>query len=422
MKPLFSALLETIVLVVSIFLVMLCAKLLKFESDFDNYSELYPDRAITVGNAMGYFPEGTAPTPDEASEILGQRFFGEDSGKKFPAPIAKFFCIEVSENTAKVLELYYFIVFIESILCLIFGITLPCSLYRHIDPAKSINNFFVNKNLVYEDEYGATYGHVGETRAGIVKVLLLLLMLFVANIWCTFMPLFIIVNFIVGIVMLICRIVGVKAADSTSKAKIKQASGTSGSEVYRIIVDNGLFMVTGDKHPNRGIYFRKYWNAVVARRIMELDERVMTFRNEDVDDAIKYGDENLRKSYDMNCAINNILLFFKPSAGKKAARIKNEVKNKSYTFARVRRGTTLYEYMIISKCSGKYLLIRVPSNCSLMHAVLDCDAKGEVFEMLAWNRWDRLCDSDKLKVLDCHTKCIDPPKEEIRRTTVTQAN
>ena len=140
MKPLFSALLETIVLVVSIFLVMLCAKLLKFESNFDNYSELYPDRAITVGNAMGYFPEGTAPTPDEASEILGQRFFGEESGKKFPAPIAKFFCTEVSENTAKVLEFYYFIVFIESILCLIFGITLPCSLYRHIDPAKSINN------------------------------------------------------------------------------------------------------------------------------------------------------------------------------------------------------------------------------------------------------------------------------------------
>lgn len=165
------------------------------------------------------------------------------------------------------------------------------------------------------------------------------------------MPLFIIVNFIVGIVMLICRIVGVKTTDSTSKAKIKQAAGTSGSEVYRIIVDNGLFMVTGDKQPNRGIYFRKYWNAVVARRIMELDERVMTFRNEDVDDAIKYGDENLRKSYDMNCAINNIVLFFKPSAGKKAARIKNEVKNKSYTFARVRRGTTLYEYMIISKGS-----------------------------------------------------------------------
>lgn len=42
MKPLFSALLETIVLVVSILLVMLCAKLLKFDSSFDNYSENTP--------------------------------------------------------------------------------------------------------------------------------------------------------------------------------------------------------------------------------------------------------------------------------------------------------------------------------------------------------------------------------------------
>lgn len=422
MKPLFSALLETIVLVVSIFLVMLCAKLLKFESAFDNYSENYPDRVITVGNALEYFPEGTSPDPEEASEILGDRFFGEDSGKKFPVPIAKLFCTEISENTAKVLELYYFIVFIESILCLIFGITLPCSLYRHIDPAKSINNFFINENYVYEDQYGTTYGHVGETRAGIVKVLLLLLMLFITNIWCTFMPLFIIVNFIAGIVMLICRIVGVNAADSTSKAKIRQAAGTSGSETYRIIVDNGLFMVTGDKHPNRGFYFREYWNAVVARRIMELDERVLPFMEDDVDDAIKYGDENLRKSYDMNRTINNIMLLFKPSANQKASRIKKEVRSKGYVFARVRRGSTLYEYMMISKCSGKYLLIRVPSNCSLMHAVLDCDAKGEVFEVLAWNRWDRLCESDKLKVLECHTNYIDPPKDEVRYSTVTRSN
>lgn len=125
MKPLFSALLETIVLVVSILLVMLCAKLLKFDSSFDNYSEKYPDSIITVGNAMDYFPEGTDPTPEEASVLLGKEWFGEDSGKEVPIPVAKIFCIQVSENTAKVLELYSFIVFIESILCLIFGITLP---------------------------------------------------------------------------------------------------------------------------------------------------------------------------------------------------------------------------------------------------------------------------------------------------------
>ena len=421
MKPLFPALLETIVLVVSILLVMLCAKLLKFDSSFDNYSEKYPDSIITVGNAMDYFPEGTDPTPEEASVLLGKEWFGEDSGKEVPIPVAKIFCIQVSENTAKVLELYSFIVFIESILCLIFGITLPCSLYRHIDPAKSINDFFINENYVYTDKYGTTYGHVGETRAGIVKILLLLLMVAVANIWCTFIPLFIIINFIVGIIMLICRLAGISAKDTAEKAKIKEAEGQAGSETYRIIVDNGLFLVTGDKHPKRGLYFRGYWNAVVARRIMELDERVFAFREDDVEDTIKYGDEHLHKNYEMNRTMDSIKLMFNSSAKKKSERLKNEIISQDYTFTRVLRGSRLYEYVIMSKRSAKYLLIRVPSNCSLMRAVMKCDAKGDVFEVLEWNKWDRLCDSDKLAVLSDHTGWMDPPKGEEKPGDKVQA-
>lgn len=76
------------------------------------------------------------------------------------------------------------------------------------------------------------------------------------------------------------------------------------------------------------------------------------------------------------------------------------------------RGSRLYEYVIMSKRSAKYLLIRVPSNCSLMRAVMKCDAKGDVFEVLEWNKWDRLCDSDKLAVLSDHTGWMDPPKGE----------
>ncbi|UKI16444.1 MAG: hypothetical protein L6V87_00470 [Ruminococcus sp.] len=66
---------------------------------------------------------------------------------------------------------------------------------------------------------------MGETRAGIVKILLLLLMVAVANIWCTFIPLFIIINFIVGIIMLICRLAGISAKDTAEKTKIKRSRG-----------------------------------------------------------------------------------------------------------------------------------------------------------------------------------------------------
>lgn len=415
MKPLFSAILETIVLAVSILLVLLCAKLLKFESTYDNYSEKYPDRVITVGNAMEYFPEGTTPTPEEASVILGQKWLGKDSGKTVPIPIAKIFCIKVGEKTAKVLELYYFIVFVESILCLIFGITLPCSLYRHVDPAKAINNFFIDENYVYEDSDGMTYGHVGETRAGIVNLLLLLLMLSVATIWCTFMPLLILINFTVGIIMLICRLAGVKASNASAKAKIKAEEGKSGSDTYRIVVDKGLFMVSGDKHPDRGLYFKEYWNAVTARRLMELDERVFTFNADDAKETIIYGDENLHKNFQISQAMSLFGLLFSPSGRKKSAAIETEIENNSYTFTRFRRGDKLYEYIIKSKRCEKYALIRLPMNCSLMHAIMACDAKGEEFDAIAWNRWNRQSDSSKLSILSCHSGWIDPPASEERR-------
>ena len=270
MKPLFSAILETIVLVVSIFLVMLCVKLFKYESPFENFKETHPNVVITLGEAMGYLSDGTT-SPEAAAAEAAKHIFGTKTEKTLPLPIAKILCIEIGERTARVLEFYSFIVFLESILCLIFGITLPCSLYRHLDPAKAINDSIIDKNRVYVDEYGSTYGHVGETRAGILKILLLLLMLFVANIWCFFLPIIIAVNFTVGIIMAILRLVGINVSNSAAKAKIDQTAGKDGKDTYRIIVENGLFAVSDDVHPNRRLYFKQYWNAVIAKRCKRND-------------------------------------------------------------------------------------------------------------------------------------------------------
>ena len=56
-----------------------------------------------------------------------------------------------------------------------------------------------------------------------------------------------------------------------------------------------------------------------------------------------------------------------------------------------------------------------------MRAVMKCDAKGDVFEVLEWNKWDRLCDSDKLAVLSDHTGWMDPPKGEEKPGDKVQA-
>lgn len=407
MKPLFSALLEAIVLAVSVIIVMLCAKLFNFESDLANHA----GSPITVGEAMGYTSDGT-DTPEAAAEEAAQKIFGADTEKTLPSAVGKLLCTEVGEKTAKVLELYPFIVFIESILCLIFGITLPCSLYRHIDPAKSIDDAIVNKNLVYEDGYGRSYGYVGETRAGILKIIVFLLMLIITNIVCNFLPVIIIINFALGIIMAILRLVGIKASDSASKSKIKQAAGGSGKDKYRIIVDNGLFAVSGDVHPHRRMYFRQYWNAVIAQRILECDRDGTAYDTEDAKDTITYGDEGLHESFETSRRMNKARLAFSPKAKSKADAIDSELKKIGFRCCNIDRNGVKCEYIMKSGYDSNYMIFRIAVNCAFMQYLLRIDAKGEDLDMIAWNCWERLDDDKKYSFLNCFSGKIPPPDGE----------
>lgn len=419
MKPLFSAILETIVLVVSIFLVMLCVKLFKYESPFENFKETHPNSVITLGEAMGYLSDGTT-SPEAAAAEAAKHIFGTKTEKTLPLPIAKILCIEIGERTARVLEFYSFIVFLESILCLIFGITLPCSLYRHLDPAKAINDSIIDKNRVYVDEYGRTYGNVGETRADILKVLLLLLMLFVANIWCFFLPIIIAVNFTVGIIMAILRLVGINVSNSAAKAKIDQTAGKDGKDTYRIIVENGLFAVSGDVHPNRRLYFKQYWNAVIAKRLFELDRDGLPFTNDDAKEMIVYGDEDLHKRFETSLKMDKAKIMTSPTAKEAAQKLEDEIKRADYVYTFVSRGAVKGEYIIMSRSSGKYMLFRRALNCSFMLAVMKSDAAGEDFDMIAYGRWERLGEDGQYQLLQYFDGRIDPPRGEEKPIKVQQ--
>lgn len=420
MKPLFSALLEALVFIAAVLLIFLGLKIFKYESPYDNYAEQYPDRVITISNALGYVPDGTVLTPEETAAEVGKHFFGQESGKRIPVLLAKFYCIEISPKTARVLEFYPLIVFVESILCLIFGITLPCSLYRHLDPAKAINGFFIRENLVYTDDYGRDYGHVGETRAGIVRFLLFLLMLFITNIVCSFLPLIIVVNFVIGIVMAILYLVGVRTSSAIDKAKVKSSAGKSGKETYRIIPEHGLFMVTGDIHPNRSLYFNEYWNAVIAQRILELDEDYVPYLSQDAVDTITYGDENVHKKYEVNRVFDIIKQILSKKERDTAFDLEKAVKNRNYVFSRVQRGPDIREYIIMMPDSDKYMLFRLLHNCSIMEAVMTADAKKEVFDMIAWNGWERMTFNERNALLSAYKGSVNPPEDEEIGTVQTQ--
>lgn len=419
MKPLFSAILETIVLVVSIFLVMLCVRLFKYESPYANFKETHPNSVITLGEAIGYLSDGTT-SPEAAAAEAAAHIFGTAAEKKLPLPIAKILCIEVGERTARVLEFYPFIVFLASILCLIFGITLPCSLYRHLDPAKAINDSVIDKNRVYVDEHGRTYGNVGETRAGILKILLFLLMLFAANIWCFFLPVFIVVNFTVGIIMAVLRLVGINASNSAAKAKIDHTAGKDGKDTYRIIVENGLFAVSGDVHPNRRIYFKQYWNAVIAKRLFELDRDGLPFTNDDAKEMIVYGDEDLHKRFETSLKMDRAKLMTSPTSKEAAKKLEDEIKSADYVYTFVARGAVKGEYMIMSKFSGRYMLFRRALNCSLMLTVMKSDAAGEDFDMIAYGRWERLGEDGQYQLLQYFDGRVEPPQGEEKPIKVQQ--
>lgn len=419
MKPLFSAILETIVLVVSIFLVMLCVRLFKYESPYANFKETHPNSVITLGEAIGYLSDGTT-SPEAAAAEAAAHIFGTAAEKKLPLPIAKILCIEVGERTARVLEFYPFIVFLASILCLIFGITLPCSLYRHLDPAKAINDSVIDKNRVYVDEHGRTYGNVGETRAGILKILLFLLMLFAANIWCFFLPVFIVVNFTVGIIMAVLRLVGINASNSAAKAKIDHTAGKDGKDTYRIIVENGLFAVSGDVHPNRRIYFKQYWNAVIAKRLFELDRDGLPFTNDDAKEMIVYGDEDLHKRFETSLKMDRAKLMTSPTSKEAAQKLEDEIKSADYVYTFVARGAVKGEYMIMSKFSGRYMLFRRALNCSLMLTVMKSDAAGEDFDMIAYGRWERLGEDGQYQLLQYFDGRVEPPQGEEKPIKVQQ--
>lgn len=422
MKPLFSALLETIVLVVSILIVMLCAKLFKYESPYLNYAENHPNGVITVGEAMGCVSDGVSSPEEAAKEAASHIIFFRKTGKPLPLFIGKFLCHEVGERTARVLEMYSFIAFVASILCLIFGVTLPCSLYRHLDPAKAIDEAVIDKRHVYVNDLGTEYGHVGETRAGILKLLLFFLMLFIANIWCSVLPVIIIVNFTVGIIMAILRLVGINASNSLAKSKIDHAKGKDGKDTYRIIVEDGHFAVAGDVHPNRKIYFKQYWNAVIAKRIFERDRDGLPYTDEDAKDTIFYGDEKLHDRFETGLKMNKAKLMTSPEAKKTAEKIENEIKNTDYTLTFVARGVVKGEYMIKSNCGDNYMLFLRALNCALTKEVMRYDALGRDFDSPAWCDWNNIGEAKQFQRLEFFDGRAEPPQGEERPLQQQQPN
>lgn len=406
MKPLFSAFLETIVLIVSILIVMLGVRIFKYESPYVNYSETHPNSVITIGQATGYVSEGVT-SPEKAASEVAKKFLGKNTDKSLPLAVGKFLCTEVSENTAKVLEFYSLIVFLESILCVIFGITLPCSLYRRTGISKKIADAIVDKRYVYVED-GITFGHVGEGLSDILRVLLFFAVLFVTIVWCTFMPLVIAVNCVVGVIALLLRAFGLTGSESERADEEEQ---TDAEEVYRLTVEYGHFAVTGSVHPNRRFYFKQYRNAVIAKRIFELDRDHNIFQSKAANETVYNCNEDERRKFE-KALEKNIGKMRSKSDKKRAADIENIITNNTYTFTKAAADGMEDEFLFLLPNSSNYMMLRYSHNSSLLHTIMKCDSEGREFAPADWENWNSRSYKEMDKHEAYHTGKVAPPQGE----------
>lgn len=217
MRSLISAILETIVLIISFAITSFIVSRIEVENPYESYSQIYPDSTLTPGIVLGYFQEGTNPTPEEAAVILWEKFISEDVREALireamPLPIAKLYCMEISPDTAKIVRFYYMIVIIEIILCLIFGITLPAAILRNSDTSGNISQAILD---AMPDMSDRTYDIDGipDWRVEDVESMFLMLifvfrfcaLILATAICCTFMPLVIAVNLVLFLVPMIFR-------------------------------------------------------------------------------------------------------------------------------------------------------------------------------------------------------------------------
>lgn len=66
------------------------------------------------------------------------------------------------------------------------------------------------------------------------------------------------------------------------------------------------------------------------------------------------------------------------------------------------------------------MLFRLLHNCSIMEAVMTADAKKEVFDMIAWNGWERMTFNERNALLSAYKGSVNPPEGEEISTVQTQ--
>lgn len=377
MKFIITAVLETIVVVVTAIIILLISdKLAGYTSRFDRYMETDPKMKVTIAGTLDLGPD----TEDTTQEIVVRRlssYFGFI--KDVPELFVKVLNIKIGLKTAKAFELYFIITPVAGLICLFAGIGRLFAWFRGIDVAGYFEGVFVDKHWVYKDKYGNQQGYVGETRAFLSNCLVWALMITVSIIGGIFLPFIIAANLCIGVVVTTVQLIIFNV--STNKGPAAEGSVRGKGRNYSIKVEDGLFRVSADE--DNCLLFLDFCNAVLALGILRQDSNSLVFTEIEAKQYL-YVDDKLYRNYELKRLLNEIAMKFNKK------KLERNVK-----FERgIRKGVYLtkpdgFDYRIVLHGQDYPHSVQVKitnlHNLTLLLYLLQLDGRDIRFGSNAWN-------------------------------------
>lgn len=385
------AFMEGVALLVGTIITYLCmSHLFHIESQYDSYRADGVEQTVTVASALGFVEDGEVATEDDISSFES---FLIKKGIVAPQTILTVYNKEISYRTAKFITYYVFIGFVAGIICLAGGIGFPFRWRRRGTLMDKFDKMLVDyRSPTRYDWVLERYRYEGETFSGVVWLLFCFLLWFVAALWGLLLPLIIVLNIVIAIITIILRLVKFVILNIKLKKQRKKREKQTEKKTCSLVVDGSYFRAEQDQNHEIGLYLRQYWNAVIARRIMELEfyGRGGAFSEDDAKNYIMYGDEELHDYYEFNRRWRKITTCFDKELHIRDKRMKEScyrpVTQQTDEEANKCSLALFYE----NTCTeGTTVQMQNEKNFSLLCAVLEFDRNGKIFEMTDWKRWKK---------------------------------
>lgn len=403
MKYLITGIFKVLVLIVSIAIVYLSAKYgFKASTDWEKNELNGTEQNITIGSALKYCENGEKVDKKVIAESIKKIIFVEP-------PIPDFVCDFLDQKITTwywsfYFEYYWWISMLAGLLCLICGVGQPFALYRRNNMVSrmcaAIDNKLVDKNYVLVDGYGIERGHPGEGASMIVKIILLYLMAVLAALYGCVMIFTLIFDAVMTVLSTIFRITVFFISSAIFKSELNKEKARKDTIAVSLYIENALFKVEKNS-TGECLYFKCYWNAVIAKRVLSCDIHNTSFKAKDAEETIQFGDEKKHAFFERMRFWDSIKSRFSSNKRNKNHEICESIEHGN-CITRMEsgadRGNYIMEYTNASVLPNVRFMVL--ENIALLHAVRRKDITNDIFEIYDWNKYAKLSIEEKAVLIN----------------------